>query len=123
VVPAAVVAELQGMIDELVNSSSQLAGGLAEQVSEALSPTDVPVVPDNPPLTGQAPSPVPSQTPPVSTSFSASGAFGGSGSTFVLLLGVLASVSVLLLRSRFSWASYEFLKPISALRLAIERPG
>lgn len=69
-------------------------------------------------VAGRAPLPFTSSTAPAAAGGASSVSGFGMG-----LLGVLAFLSILLLRGRFSWASLEFLKPNSALRLAIERPG
>ena len=53
------------------------------------------------------------------SSSGATGSGGGGG----LFLAVLALFSVFLLAGKHSWTSSDFLKPTSALRLAIERPG
>jgi hypothetical protein len=45
------------------------------------------------------------------------------GSAFVVLLGVFALFTLLLRSGEFSWPPHEFIKPASALRPAIERPG
>jgi len=66
--------------------------------------------------------PVPSPTPPVSSYLAGSGTLVG-GDAPVLLLGALASLAILMLGGRFSWPSYAILKPLSAIQLAIERPG
>jgi hypothetical protein len=66
--------------------------------------------------------PVPSSTPPVSSYLAGSGTLVG-GDAPVLLLGALASLAILMLGGRFSWPSYAILKPLSAIQLAIERPG
>jgi hypothetical protein len=74
----------------------------------------------------------PSTPPPGGSSSSAgfatgaSGAFAsanGAGSGVWLLLGGAASLAILLREGRSPWASHLLLKPTSALRLAIERPG
>jgi hypothetical protein len=44
-------------------------------------------------------------------------------SAFVVLLGVFALFTLLLRSGEFSWPPHEFIKPASALRPAIERPG
>jgi hypothetical protein len=81
-------------------------------------PAQAPTVPSTPPSGG----------PSSSTAFAtgASGAFAsanGAGSSGVwLLLGGAASLAILLRGGRSPWASH-LLKPTSALRLAIERPG
>jgi hypothetical protein len=85
------------------------------------SPTPTEEIPTPVPTPVQAP-PIPSQTPPVSSSLAGSGTLG-SGDAPVLLAGVLASLAILMLGGRFSWPSYALLKPLSAVRLPIERPG
>ena len=85
------------------------------------SPTPTEEIPTPVPTPVQAP-PIPSQTPPVGSSLAGSGTLG-SGDAPVLLAGVLASLAILMLGGRFSWPSYALLKPLSAVRLPIERPG
>jgi hypothetical protein len=81
-------------------------------------PAQAPTVPSTPPSGG----------PSSSTGFAtgASGAFAsanGAGSGVWLLLGGAASLAIVLRGGRSPWASHLLLKPTSALRLAIERPG
>ena len=49
---------------------------------------------------------------------SVAGSGGSSG-----LVGVLAFLAILLLGGKYLWSASAFLRPNSALRLAIERPG
>jgi hypothetical protein len=67
--------------------------------------------------------PVPSPTPPVSSYLAGSGTLASGDAPVLLLLGALASLAILMLGGRFSWPSYAILKPLSAIQLAIERPG
>jgi len=77
---------------------------------------------DGQPFAPVAPTPAPPVAPPASGT-SLNGASGTSGSAFVVLLGVFALFTLLLRSGKFSWPSHEFIKPASALRPAIERPG
>jgi hypothetical protein len=124
------------LVDGLLNSRSELAAGLSEQVvysvaellqqvygwlGGSLGGGKAPSLADTP----SAPTvPAPPPAPPVdsSTGNSLSGS-GSSNNASFLLLGVLASFSILLLEGKFSWPSRELPKPSLALRLAIERPG
>ena len=126
-----------GLVDELLASPSQVLINPGEQVSglathplqladgllgglleggKAPSPADAPSAPVAP----APPTPVPPLSSPMGNSLSG---LGSSGGVSFLLLGVLAFFSILLLERRFSWPSCELLKPNSALRPAIERPG
>jgi hypothetical protein len=83
------------------------------------APAQTPTVPSTPPSSG-GPSP--------SSGFAtgASGAFAsgnGAGTGVWLVLGAGASLAIILRGGRPPWASYVLLKPTSAMRLAIERPG
>ena len=76
------------------------------------------------PLRDAPPQPVSPFTPPAVNSFSLSGGQIGSGGVLLLLLCVLPSGPILLRKdSRLSWAYFKPSKPISALRLPLERPG
>jgi hypothetical protein len=76
------------------------------------------------PLRDAPPQPVSPFTPPAVSSFSLSGGQIGPGGVLLLLLCVLASGPILLRKdSRLSWAYFKPSKPISALRLPLERPG
>jgi hypothetical protein len=77
---------------------------------------------DGQPFAPISPTPAPPGAPPAPGT-SLNGASGTSGSAFVVLLGVFALFTLLLRSGKFSWPSHEFIKPASALRPAIERPG
>lgn len=96
-----------------------LAGGSVEHSSDGTQEG----------LSESAPQPAPPLAPPMGgSSFSLPGVGGGqagsSGSVAPLLVGVLASVLVLLRRDVRTWlVSCELPKPSSALLLPLERPG
>ena len=72
------------------------------------------------------PVPAPPPNPPVATSSAGSSLSKSNHSdqeAFMVLLGALASLSIPLLKGKFSYPSSELLKPGSLSRLAIERPG
>lgn len=72
------------------------------------------------------PVPAPPPNPPVATSSTGSSLNESNYSgqeAFVLMLGALASLSIPLLKGKFSYPSSELFKPGSLSRLAIERPG
>src|SRR5215217_4420002 len=114
------------------NSSFGQVSNLPEQINSALVDIPPPISfsafsaegSPTPTERNQMPvqAPVPSPTPPVSSYLGGSGTLV-SGDAPVLLLGVLASLAILMLGGRFSWPSYAILKPLSAIQLAIERPG
>jgi hypothetical protein len=119
-------------IGQVSNSSFGQLSNLPEQISSALVDIQSPIsfnsfsaegIP-TPTERNQMPvqAPVPSPTPPASSYLAGPGTLV-SGDAPVLLLGVLASFAILMLGSRFSWPSYALLKPLSAVQLAIERPG
>jgi hypothetical protein len=115
------------LVEELHRSFSQQIGRLAEQLYSFLIGGSYPKHSDSAgteraPPPGQTPLPASPGNSPVSVSLSGSGSSFGSGG-ISLLLGVLASFSILLQGGRFSWLSRELLKPNLALHLAIERPG
>jgi hypothetical protein len=102
---------LAAAVIQLVNSLLGGPGGEGQHNSH-----------DGQPFPPVAPAPAPPVAPPASgASFNA--ASGASGNAFVVLLGVFALFTLLLRGGKFSWPSHEFIKPPSALRPAIERPG
>jgi hypothetical protein len=124
---------LMRLVEVLHHSCFGQASNLPEQINSALVDIPPPISfsafnaegSPSPTERNQMPvqAPVPSPTPPVSSSLAGSGGTLVSGDAPVLLLGVLASLAILMLGGRFSWPSYPILKPLSAIQLAIERPG
>jgi len=111
--------------NELVGELAQAVGGLLDRegtpnpVNEPVSAPSVPV-PAAPAPTAPA---FPGGTSPL-TGPSLSNSLTSSGYDFGLSFCVLASFTIVLLQGgKFSWARRQPLKPNSALRLAVERPG
>jgi hypothetical protein len=114
--------------DESLNYTASLAdlfsGGETERAPASEPAQEPSPTGSESPLRDTPPQPVSPFTPPVVNSFSLSGAQVGSGGVFLLLLCVLASGPILLRRDlRLSWAYCKLPKPISAVRLPLERPG
>jgi hypothetical protein len=103
-----------------------VAGELTRLLEGLLGGTSSPVPVENTPNAPAAP-PAPSPVIPGAPSYAGTSFGGASGSSggafFVLLLGVSAMFSLLLRDGKFSWPSRELLKPSSALRPSLERPG
>jgi hypothetical protein len=118
-VPSAPAA-LQGLVAylPLIGDDFSMPYYYSDGTESALTPNQAPPVPSEP-----SPVSIPSGLPPVSTSLSGSGFLSSGGGASALLLGVLASFSILVLSGKFLWSSCTFLKPDSVLHLAIERPG
>jgi hypothetical protein len=151
--PPSPVAVLEGLASTLARYADalydafpwQLAAGPGGQVDPfqtapflvhlgAPAPADLPITKGAPTMPAQAPTapstpPSPASGGPSSSAGFATGASGafasanGAGSGVWLLLGGAASLAMILRGGRSPWASHLLLKPTSALRLAIERPG
>jgi hypothetical protein len=120
----------EGGIVQLLAVFSDQLDGLAQEIGDVLgallgggaapNPDGSPIVPPDAPIPVSPGSPGGS---PGGGSFF-SGASAGSGNAFVPLFGAVALLSLSLMRGgKPWWLRGERLKPKSALRLAIERPG
>jgi hypothetical protein len=110
----------EGGIVQLLAVFSDQLDGLAQEIGAAPNPDGSPIVPPDAPIPVSPGSPGGS---PGGGSFF-SGASAGSGNAFVPLFGAVALLSLSLMRGgKPWWLRGERLKPKSALRLAIERPG
>jgi hypothetical protein len=115
------------LVGQVVRAAQEaLSGGLANQQQTGGEP----VAPGEPSTPPAAPLPaVPPLAPgggsaPVGYASSFLGASGSSSGAFELLFAVLILFSVTLLQGgKLSWLRREPLRPSSALRLAVERPG
>jgi hypothetical protein len=124
---------------ELVGQMAQAAdealggGGLTNQLQQQAKASGEPVAPSDEPVAPPA-APIPAVPPlapggggsaPVGYSSSFLSASGSSASdAFQLLFAILVVFSVALLQGgKLSWLRREPLRPSSALRLAVERPG
>ena len=118
------------LVTDMVGKATDLVGRLAHTVGELLSglfgggangPVDDPSGPTNIPVPA-SPTPVPVGSSTAGGALSS--VLGSSGSASGLLLAVLILFSSALFQGgKLSWHRREPLKPRSALRLAIERPG
>jgi hypothetical protein len=111
-------------VDGLVHEVGEVLGGFGQALGALLgaapNPGGSPIVPPDAPITVFPVSPGGSS--PDGSLFS--GASAGSGNAFVPLFGAIALLSLALMRGgKPWWLRGETLKPKSALRLAIERPG
>jgi hypothetical protein len=104
----------KGLADGVVQLVNSLLGGPGNEGQHNSH--------DEQPFAPVAPTPAPPGAPPASGT-SLNGASGTSGSALLMLLGVIALFTLLLRSGKFSWPPHEFIKPASALRPAIERPG
>ncbi len=129
-----------GLIEQanvLVGELAQAVGELAQAVGGLLGREGAPN-PINEPISSPAAptpaAPTPAAPAPVAPAFpggsspltgsSLSNSLTSSGYDFGLSFCVLASFTIVLLQGgKFSWARRQPLKPNSALRLAVERPG
>jgi hypothetical protein len=121
--------ELVGQMAQMVQAPDQAlsGGGLPNQQQQAggepVAPAE-PVAPPDAPLPAVPPLAPGGGSAPVGYSSSFLGASGSSGDAFQLLFAILILFSVALLQGgKTSWHRREPLRPSSALRLAVERPG
>jgi hypothetical protein len=120
------LAALSERVDGLVHGVDDALGGFGQALGALLGGGVAPNPGDSPIIPPDAPIPVFSVSPggasPAGSFFS--GASAGSGNAFVPLFGAIALLALALMRGgKPWWLRGETLKPKSALRLAIERPG
>jgi hypothetical protein len=118
--------DLAERIDNLAERTGDALGGLAQALGAPLGGDGTPNPGGGPVVPPDTPIPVfpgsPGGSSPDGSFFS--GASAGSGNTFVPLFGAIALLALALMRGgKPWWLRGETLKPKSALRLAIERPG
>jgi hypothetical protein len=101
---------LETLARSLIDGVLNLLGGLLDALNQGLQSLPA----------GAIPAPAGSGL----SGGSASSSFSGSGLDRGLSeYAILALLAILLLSGKFSWSVPEYLRPNSALRLAIERPG
>jgi hypothetical protein len=128
-------AKLLLLVDELQHSylhsypwqinhlSEKVGGSIISGVPPPTSADTLVVMKGAAPAPSQTPLPVPSERHTAGVSPSGSSGSLGNAGTPVLLLGVLSLFAIPLWRGRFSWPSWQLLRPDSALSLVAERPG
>jgi hypothetical protein len=114
-------------VDGLVHGAGDVLGGFGQTLGALLGGDAAPNPGGSPAVPPDAPIPVFPVSPGGPSpdgGFFFSGASAGSGNAFVPLFGAIALLSLALMRGgKPWWLRGETLKPKSALRLAIERPG
>jgi hypothetical protein len=120
------LAAVSERVDDLVHGVGDVLGGVGQALGTLLgggaapNPGGSPIVPPDAPISVFPNSP--GGLSPDGSFFS--GASAGSGNAFVPLFGTIALLSLALMQGgKPWWLRDEALKPKSALRLAIERPG